>query len=451
MKAKLKTLERGQTFYGAGIQWLVLGHTNSSQGLPIVTHIVSTGIVERRAFDEKNRNDLGVSTLLAYLNGEFLERLEGAFGEGAVAEQFIDLTSNDGLKDYGNVRTKVGLLTEEEYRQHRDILPPLGDEGWWWLATPYSTERAGYRKVSALFEQGKTTLADTLIRKVKIAGVAPPTGQDDGEKAEALITAIETLRQTDDDWYMLLTDQDGDDYVKALCAWAEGTEPTEAELGAGEEDHRKFYFGQTDNLSLAVKNRRCALIYTDTENLDEEADAAYLGNVGPFYPQSVTWKFKVPQGITMPAITSAQREALEEANVNFLTEEYKKQYVKNGVCCDGEFIDNQLGADYIASYMREELYSVLLENAKVPYTDAGFALVAGAVFATLNRATDLGIIARDPESDAGVFSVVVPKRADATDEEARARQMPDITWEALLEGAVHRVKVVGTLRATLTA
>lgn len=159
MKAKLKTLKRGQTFYGAGIQWLVLGHTNSSQGLPIVTHIVSTGIVERRAFDEKNRNDLGVSTLLAYLNGEFLERLEDAFGEGAVAEQFIDLTSNDGLKDYGNVKAKVGLLTEEEYRQHRDILPPLGDEGWWWLATPYSTERAGYPSlVRYVYSDG--TLAD---------------------------------------------------------------------------------------------------------------------------------------------------------------------------------------------------------------------------------------------------------------------------------------------------
>lgn len=156
MKAKLKTLKRGQTFYGAGIQWLVLGHTNSSQGLPIVTHIVSAGIVERRAFDEKNRNDLGVSTLLAYLNGEFLERLEDAFGEGAVAEQFIDLTSNDGLKDYGNVKAKVGLLTEEEYRQHRDILPPLGDEGWWWLATPYSTERAGYPSLVRYVYSGGT-------------------------------------------------------------------------------------------------------------------------------------------------------------------------------------------------------------------------------------------------------------------------------------------------------
>jgi len=144
MKVQLKDLQRGDTFYGAGIQWLVLGHTKSSQGLPIVTHIVSSGIVECRAFDETNRNDLGVSTLLTYLNGEFLERLYDAFGEGAVEEQFIDLTSNDGLKDYGNAKTKVGLLTEDEYRQHRDILPPLDDEGWWWLATPYSTERAGY-------------------------------------------------------------------------------------------------------------------------------------------------------------------------------------------------------------------------------------------------------------------------------------------------------------------
>ena len=167
MKAKLKTLKRGQTFYGAGIQWLVLGHTNSSQGLPIVTHIASTGIVERRAFDEKNRNDLGVSTLLAYLNGEFLERLEDAFGEGAVAEQFIDLTSNDGLKDYGNVKAKVGLLTEEEYRQHRDILPPLGDEGWWWLATPYSTERAGYPSYVRLVSSDGDALHRRRVRRLQ--------------------------------------------------------------------------------------------------------------------------------------------------------------------------------------------------------------------------------------------------------------------------------------------
>lgn len=135
---------------------------------------------------------------------------------------------------------------------------------------------------AALFDQGKTTLADTLIRKVKIVGLEAPSGSDEPEKAAALVSAIEEFRQTDDDWYIILTDQSGDEYVKALAAWAEATEPTEAELGAGEEDHRKLYFGQTNNKELAITNRRAAIIYTDKPT--EYADAAYLGNVGPSTP-----------------------------------------------------------------------------------------------------------------------------------------------------------------------
>ena len=69
------------------------------------------------------------------------------------------------------------------------------------------------KKVAAmaekLFNQGDTTLADTLIRKVKIAGIEAPTGTGESDKATALVQAIETLRQTDDDWYILLTDQTG--------------------------------------------------------------------------------------------------------------------------------------------------------------------------------------------------------------------------------------------------
>lgn len=302
---------------------------------------------------------------------------------------------------------------------------------------------------AALFDQGKTTLADTLIRKVKILGIEAPTGSGEEDKAAALVAAIEEFRQTDDDWYILLTDQSGDEYVTALAAWAEATEPTEAELGAGEEDHRKLYFGQTNNKELAITNRRAVVIYTD--QLTEYADAAYLGNVGPFYPRSVTWKFKRPQGLTVPDLTQAERDALEEANVNFLTVEYKHEYVKNGVCTDGEFIDVQMGADYIAKTMRENLYATFLENPKIGYTDEGFAMVGAGVYQALNKAVDNEIIALDPESNKGVYTVVIPKRSAATDEQARDRQMPDITWEAQLEGSVHSVKVKGVLRATLSA
>ena len=71
------------------------------------------------------------------------------------------------------------------------------------------------------------------------------------------------------------------------------------------------------------------------------------------------------------------------------------------------------------------------------------------MFAALNRAVELHIIATDPEDHTAVYTVVIPKRADATDEQVRNRQMPDIRWSAQLEGAVHGVKVNGTLRVTL--
>lgn len=132
-----------------------------------------------------------------------------------------------------------------------------------------------------------------------------------------------------------------------------------------------------------------------------------------------------------------------------MTAEYKHEYMKNGICGDGNFIDNVLGADYITHQIRENLYEIFIANKKIAYTDDGFALVAAGVFAALNRAVELHIIATDPEDDTGVYTVVIPKRVDATDEQARNRQMPDIKWSAQLEGAVHSVKVNGTLRVTL--
>ena len=110
-----------------------------------------------------------------------------------------------------------------------------------------------------------------------------------------------------------------------------------------------------------------------------------------------------------------------------------------------------LGADWIAKRMRNLLYDILLENANIDYSDAGFGLVATAVLQALSEAADIdhNIIARDPESKAGIFTVVIPKYADSTETQRRNRVMPDITWEALLCGAVHSVKTKGVLRASL--
>lgn len=288
-------------------------------------------------------------------------------------------------------------------------------------------------------------------------------GVDEISAADNLVNAIKQFQtEVTNDWYYLLTDKDDDEYVIALAKFAEASEPTEAELGAGVEDHRKFYMGQTSNKQLVSSTARAAVIYTDEEYLSEEPDASYTGNVGPFYPKSVTWKFKRPQDgnastsegekiISLPRLTDAEREQLLENHVNFLTEEYKRQYVKEGVCLNGEFIDVVLGGDWIAKRMRDLLYDIMLENANIDYNDAGFGLIASAVLQALAEAADDNhkIVAVDQKSRAGLYTVVIPKFADATDDQRRNRIMPDITWEAQLSGAVHQVKTKGVLRVSL--
>lgn len=303
---------------------------------------------------------------------------------------------------------------------------------------------------------------DELLAEPAVDVEAPTAEFTNGKNAKSAADSFtDQIKQfqseVDNDWYYLLTDKDDDDYVIALAKFAEASEPSEAELGAGVEDHRKFYMGQTSNKAFVCNTARAAVIYADADHLNEEPDASYTGNVGPFYPTSVTWKFKRPQDgnatttklITLPILTDGERDALLENHVNFLTEEYKRQYVKDGTCLNGEFIDVVLGGDWIAKRMRDLLYDILLANANINYGDDGFGLIGTAVVQALAEATDLNIIARDPESKTGVFTVVIPKYAESTEDQRRNRVMPDITWEAQLAGAVHQVKTKGVLRATL--
>ena len=99
---------------------------------------IASECIGERAFDAQNRNDFAASDIREFLNGEFLKRL---IAEGAPEEMFehfnIDLTADDGLKNYGGDRVRIGLITCEEYRLLRGNIPALPDR-WWWTATPDS-------------------------------------------------------------------------------------------------------------------------------------------------------------------------------------------------------------------------------------------------------------------------------------------------------------------------
>lgn len=98
-------------------------------------------------FDEGNSNNFPKGTLCKYLNGEFIKKLKANGADtSALIPTTIDLTSDDGLKDYGETTQKIFLLTCDMYRKYRSVIPNLDD--WWWLATAYSTESNGYARLA---------------------------------------------------------------------------------------------------------------------------------------------------------------------------------------------------------------------------------------------------------------------------------------------------------------
>lgn len=105
-------------------------------------------------FDEGNSNNFPKGTLCKYLNGEFIKTLKANGADtSALIPTTIDLTSDDGLKDYGETTQKIFLLTCDMYRKYRSIIPNLDD--WWWLATAYSTESNGYaRRARVVYSDG---------------------------------------------------------------------------------------------------------------------------------------------------------------------------------------------------------------------------------------------------------------------------------------------------------
>lgn len=96
-------------------------------------------------------NDWRTSELRQCLNNDFLRKLEKEIGEENIIEFERDLLSVDGQKEYEKCKDKVSMLTLDEYRKYRSLIP---NEGYcWWLLTPWSTGCNGHYSAATIVSQ----------------------------------------------------------------------------------------------------------------------------------------------------------------------------------------------------------------------------------------------------------------------------------------------------------
>ena len=134
-RVKLSDVAVGGTVKIGEYEFIVLERSGDT------TAVICKDLLIKNKVFGKNNNYNGSNADVAC--SSFADEIADIIGADNLVEHTVDLTSDDGLKDYGTIRRRASLLTTDLYRRYVVILDKFKIDAWWWLATPYSTDTHG--------------------------------------------------------------------------------------------------------------------------------------------------------------------------------------------------------------------------------------------------------------------------------------------------------------------
>lgn len=275
---------------------------------------------------------------------------------------------------------------------------------------------------------------------LKVGNVALlKTEMTHAEPGTTLATDLDAIQLENGDWYALVTLYNSDAYVKAAAAWVEASDAPK--LYAAELNNSETVTLAAGGGDTAQDLETLAYARTFTAYHPSPADmfaAAWFGRVLPLTPGSETWKFKTLAGVNPVTLTSTHRTNLRNKTCNTIQTVAGRNITWEGNTLDGDFIDIQRGLDWLQDDMTKAVFEVLANANKVPMTNAGIAVIEGAMRGSLTKAYRMGIIDSD-------FVITVPKIADISATDRGNRLLPDMKFSCRLQGAIHKVTINGVV------
>ena len=281
------------------------------------------------------------------------------------------------------------------------------------------------------------TLADfavTLGASQATVALATTTA---GRTAASELDILVASASNSDEWYDLkMTSRTVGDILSA-AAWIEARRKMFGTLGDAAEILDSG--DDTDILSVlgGLGYNRTYFAYHQTPG--EMMDAAWAGRCLPLDPGSETWAFKTLSGVTRSSLTASESAAVIAKGGNTYETMGGINITRPGQMVSGRFIDQTRGIDKLEADLQAAVFGLLTSVDKVPYTDAGVALIEAAVRGVLSQAADDGLI------DRASIVVTVPAVSSVSTNDRAARLLPDVNFSARLQGAIHKVEIVGVV------
>lgn len=265
----------------------------------------------------------------------------------------------------------------------------------------------------------------------------------------AVATDLAAIELVDPDWYALVDCFPSLAQTAAVAAWIESAKKLHvvASTDAG------ICSSATDDIATALKAsayaRTAPIFHPDAGVF---ADAAWLGARLPLDPGSETWAYVTLAGVPVVSLTPAQQNyATGLSSSAFATGKACNIYVAiggvnatwPGIVSAREFVDKVRGTDALKAEAQANVYEriVAASNAgrKIPFTDAGIAVIKAALEKALSKFVDLGFL------DEGSTFVTAPSAADSSSSDKQARRLTAVKAGGRIAGAIHELVATITL------
>ena len=189
---------------------------------------------------------------------------------------------------------------------------------------------------------------------------------------------------------------------------------------------------QFNHLLNAAANDYAAALYH--RKPEEMAHAAWVGATMGLDPGSETFMFKQLAGITADVLTATQVTNVENDNGNYYVTFGGTAITAKGTVSGGEYIDVTRDSDWLQARLQERIANLLINNAKVPFTDKGIAMVEAELRAQLREAIDAGFLAESPAP-----VITVPRASAVSAGNKAIRNLTGVQADCTLANAIHKV------------
>ena len=279
-------------------------------------------------------------------------------------------------------------------------------------------------------------LVQTLATRVLGQDQSPNTvvigRKDDAETWLQALTAVDAENST---WFALLAGTHVAADVLAMAGYISTV--------------NKLYFTSTqDPTAIAVTTTDIAaqmkalgydqtnVLYSTTADTNYP-EAAWVGSQLTYTPGQNTWEFKTLEGVPVDNLSKTARTNLETKNASYYIAIAGVNITRNSKMADGTWIDQKIIEFWTIARMQESVFGMLVRKPKVPYTDAGFALVEAQMRSVLSLGVTNGAYSE--------YTITVPRVADVPENQRLQRIAGDFLFDATLQGAVHKAIIRGTV------